>query len=224
MGTMHERQRASCLCRLKTRTDIMSTALRTFEIWQSEGECIATGVCPAGPSGDGCRSMNEPGSELKHVFHAYSELDRMQKYYDYMDFGTYHSEWPDLAVRPFCYVEGLESLLRLKKPLRPMLEISVMGDGSTQPPIPDCLPRIVVQDRAVFAVDVWVRGDYGGHGETPINQAALIKLADALIQAELPELLQRTSSTFLICPLEIAEKMQWPADGRDPAEARKAMA
>jgi hypothetical protein len=202
----------------------MSTALRTFEIWQSQGDCIATSVCPAGPSGDGCRSMNEPGSVLKHVFQAYSEFDRMQKYYDYMDFGTYHSEWPDLAIRPFCYVEGLESLSRLKKPSRPLFEISVMGDGSTQPSIPDCMPRIVVQDKAVFAVDVWVRGDYGGHGETPTNERELITLADTLIRTYTPEFLQRVNSTFLICSLEIAKQMQWPADGRDPAEARKAMA
>jgi hypothetical protein len=166
--------------------------------------------------------MNEPGSELKHVFQAYSELDRMQKYYDYMDFGTYHSEWPDLAVRPFCYVEGLENLARLKKPLRPLLEISVMGDGSTLPPIPDCLPRIIVQNRAVFGVDVWVRGYYGGHGETPINQPALIALADTLIRSQAPELLQSIGRTFLICPMEISKQMQWPADGRDPAEAQRA--
>jgi hypothetical protein len=166
--------------------------------------------------------MNEPGSVLKHVFQAYSELDQMQKYYDYMGFGIYHSPWPELAVRPICYVAGLDVLSKLKKPLRALLEISVMGDGSTQPSIPDCMPRIVVQDKAVFAVDVWVRGDYGGHGETPTNEPELITLADALIRTQAPEFLQRVNSTFLICPLEIAEQMQWPADGRDPAEVRKA--
>jgi hypothetical protein len=192
---------------------------KTFEIWVKEGLYVS--VCQAGPAGDQCRSMHEPGTELVHVFDARSELDHMQQYYDHVGFGTYQSPWPELAIRPFHFVDALENLGKLKKPLKPLHEIAVMADGSTSPVIPDPLPRIVVQDRAVFAVDVWIRGDHGGHGEAPINEADLIKLAEAHLDREAPELLQRVSSTFLICPSEIAGLMQWPAAGRDPAMQRE---
>jgi hypothetical protein len=52
--------------------------MKQFEIWQSQGASIATCVCPAGPSGDGRRSTNEPGPELKHVLQAYSEVDQAE--------------------------------------------------------------------------------------------------------------------------------------------------
>jgi hypothetical protein len=198
----------------------MQSYVKRFEIWQSRGECVATSVCPAGPAGDACRARHEAGSQLVHVFEAWSEFDYMQKYYDFMDFGVYKSPWPDLAARPFHFIDALANLETLKKPLQPLQSIAVMADSSTNPAIPDPMPRIVVQDRAVFTVDVWIRGDFGGHGEVPTNEPALMQLADALLRNEAPVFLKNVQSTFLICPLAIAEQMQWPADGRDPAEQR----
>jgi hypothetical protein len=72
-----------------------------FEIWQSAGDCIATSVCEAGARGDQCRSMLEPDAKLVFRYDATSEMDMMQRYYDFMGFGIYTSEWPELAVRPY---------------------------------------------------------------------------------------------------------------------------
>ncbi len=195
--------------------------MKSFEIWQSHGDCIETSVCPAGVSGDWCRALNAADAKLVHVFEAYSELDQMQKYYDFMGFGVYHSEWPDLAMRPYHWIEGLENLRKLNKPL---LEAHVMGDGTTRSNIPDPMPRIVVQDSAVLAVDVWVRDEFGGVGEGPLNEADLIVMAQELLRRELPHVLERERNTFFVCPLDIAEQMQWRADGRDPEEAAKIIA
>jgi hypothetical protein len=79
----------------------MTSITKHFEIWQSTGECIATTVCQAGPNGDQCRSMLEPGSTLVFKYEARSEMEMMQHYYDFMGFGIYRSEWPDLAARPY---------------------------------------------------------------------------------------------------------------------------
>jgi hypothetical protein len=198
----------------------MYQAQKSFEIWQSmEGECIATTVCLAGPDGDHARAMLEQDAVLKRTYQAYSELDQMQKYYDHMDFGIYHSEWPDLAVRPYHFIEAIENLIKLKKTLHPLRQIVRWGDGSTTPIIPDPLPLITVQDRAVFAVGIWIRGEFGGHMETPTNETELIGLVEAHLRAHAPEHLEHVQSAAFICPLEFAEPMQWPLDGRDPAES-----
>jgi hypothetical protein len=194
---------------------------KTFEIWQSvEGDCIATTVCLAGPGGDQARAMLEPGAILKLTYQAYSELDQMQKYYDYMGFGPYHSEWPDLAVRPYHFIEAIENLTKLKKTLHPLRQIIRRGDGSTTPIIPDPLPLITVQDKAVFSVGIWIRSEFGGHIETPTNEAELIGLVETHIRAVGPEHLEHVQSAAFICPLEFAAQMQWPLDGRDPAESK----
>ncbi len=197
----------------------MFNGQKTFEIWQSHGEGRHTAVFPAGPEGEQARAMEiAEGAKQVHAFSAYSELDCMQKYYDFMDFGIYHSEWPDLAIRPYHFVDGLKNLEKLKKPLHEMRHITIMGDGSTRPNIPDPLPLIKVQDRIVFAVGIWIRGEFGGHMETPTNEAKLIGLIEAHIQKTAPEHLDHVQSAAFICPLQFAEMMEWPLDGRDPAE------
>lgn len=155
--------------------------------------------------------MNDPGSKLVHTFAAWSEIDQGQKYYDFMDFGAYRTEWPDLAVRPYFFTDALLSLRALKKPLKPLGEFVIFGDGSCRPSVPSPMPRIVIQDAAAFAVDIWISGDYGGVGEGPLNQVELIRQADTLIRATKPDLLRFRQSTYLICPLEIAERMEWRA-------------
>ncbi len=196
----------------------MTDYFRTFEIWQSESACS---VCWAGEAGAECRSMNEPGSKLVHAFQAWSEIDSGQKYYDFMNFGTYQTHWPDLAVRPYFFTDALLYLETLKKPLRAMREFVIMGNGATQAvgsdtPIPSPIPRIIVQDGAVSAVDVWISGEYGGYDEPPLNEADLICQADALLRTTAHELLARVHSTYLICPLDIARQMQWPEYGYAP--------
>ena len=194
----------------------MTDYFKTFDIWQSEGTCIATSVCAAGEAGAECRLMNEAGSKLVHTFQAWSEIDSGQKYYDFMDFGTYQTHWPDLAVRPYFFTDALDHLETLKKPLRAMREFVIMGDGAawamrSTALVPSPIPRIVVQDGAVFAVDIWISGEYGGHGEPPLNEADLISQAGVLLRSTAPELLARMNSTYLICSLDIARQMQWPA-------------
>jgi hypothetical protein len=197
----------------------MFNAQKIFEIWQSvESDCIATTVCLAGPGGNQARAMLEPDATLKLTYQAYSELDQMQKYYDYMDFGTYHSEWPDLAIRPYYYIEATENLVKLKKSVHPLRQIIRRGDGSTTPIVPDPLPLITVQDRSVFAIGIWIRGEFGGHMETPTNETELIGMVEAHIRQVAPELLNHVTNAAIICPVEFAAQMQWPLDGRDPAE------
>jgi hypothetical protein len=194
-------------------------AQKFFEIWRTEGESSGIAVFAAGPEGDQARAMERAdGGKLVHVFSAYSELDCMQKYYDYAGFGTYRSEWPDLAIRPYHFVDGLKNLEKLKKPPHEMRQITMMGDGSTRPNIPDPMPMIVVQDKAVFSVGIWIKGEFGGHTETPINEANLIAIIEAHLRNAAPQLLENVDSTAFICPMEFAEQMQWPLDGRDPAE------
>jgi hypothetical protein len=79
----------------------MQPVIKQFEIWQSTGDCVATTVCPVGPTGDQCRSMLEPGAMRVFTYEATSEFEMMQRYYDYMGFGVYTSAWPELAMRPY---------------------------------------------------------------------------------------------------------------------------
>lgn len=184
----------------------MTTYFKAFEIWQSPN---SASVCPAGPAGGACRATNERDAKMVHAFCAWSELDMMQRYYDYMDFGIYNSSWPDLAVLPYFYTEALANMKNLKKPLKPLREFFVMGDGATLPPVPSPIARILVQERAVFGVNVWISDTYGGIGEPPLNEMELMVQADALVREKMPHILKLSHSTSLICPLELAEQMTW---------------
>jgi hypothetical protein len=97
-------------------------------------------------------------------------------------------------------------------PLSPLTEFSCFADGSTKPPVPDGQPVITLQDRDVFTVGIWRRGDFGGHKESPVNEQSLAVLARDLILGHAPELLDRVTSTSITCPPEIAEQMVWPED------------
>jgi hypothetical protein len=69
-------------------------------------------------------------------------------------------------------------------------------------------------DKIVFDIGIWVHGDFGGHKENPINSASLILEADKLLRQLKPHIFKRIRNTNLICPLDIAEKMRWPANGK----------
>ncbi len=147
--------------------------------------------------------------ELIQIIEGVSEFEIMTKYYAYMDWGEYRSEWPDLAAIPYFYRDAIEVLKSLPKKIKPLSEIIIYADGHTEPPIPSPIPMITIQDRAVWSVNVRVLYDFGGHGEPPVNEPELIAVADELIRQHQPELLSRVNSTSLICPIEIAERMLW---------------
>ena len=61
------------------------------EIWQdSEG---LTSLCFSGDLGEESRSLLEPGSKIIHSFYADSHFSAMTKYYEYMDWGVYKTEF-----------------------------------------------------------------------------------------------------------------------------------
>jgi hypothetical protein len=63
------------------------------ELW-IEGEDSQT-FCLAGPHGDSARSLLEVGAKLSWSCEAESHFDAMTKYYSYMEWGEYKSDFPD---------------------------------------------------------------------------------------------------------------------------------
>ena len=60
-------------------------------IWTSkEG---LTSLCFSGKIWEESRSILEPDSEIVHSFYADSHFDAMTKYYEYMDWGIYETEF-----------------------------------------------------------------------------------------------------------------------------------
>jgi hypothetical protein len=190
------------------------SVMKQFELWQSRGAAIATTVCEVGPSGDQCRAMLEPDAELIWQFEGHSHLDTMQRYYDYMGFGIYASNFPDLDCEPYFKIDALKAMLSLPKSIKLFREITIYADGHTKPEIHSPMPMISIQDRIVFSIGVWVAGDYGGHQENPVNSAALTREAETILRQARPHLFRRKNNVSLICPLDIAERMRWPKDGK----------
>jgi hypothetical protein len=181
-----------------------------FELWRLEGDSIEQSLIPAGPYGDKARAMEEPGSRVVHRFQAKSHIDVMTQYYAYMGRGTYTSDWPDLDAVPFFYNYAMETLKSLPKIWKPLREFKIIADGSSRPQIPGpAIPRISVQDGAVFGVDVWIFGDFGGYGEPPLNVEELMGEAQELVARTKPHLFKRKSMVSLICPQDLAERMLW---------------
>jgi hypothetical protein len=90
--------------------------------------------------------------------------------------------------------------------------VRIHADGSTTPPVPDGQAMITIQDRAILHVGIWRRGDFGGHKESPVNEAKLMSAVHDLVKADAPHFLEEDDSTSLICPAEVTEKMVWPED------------
>jgi hypothetical protein len=199
------------------------SVMKHFELWQSSGDSIATTVCTVGPLGDQCRAMLESDAKLIWHFEGHSHLDTMQRYYDYMGFGTYTSEWPELDSEPYFKINALKALRSLPKSIKPFREIKIFADGHTQPDIASPMPLISIQNNKVFSIGVWISGGYGRHHENPVNAAALIREAEVVLRGSKPHLFKRKSNVTLICPMEMAERMRWPADGkpRVPGDAEQ---
>jgi hypothetical protein len=195
--------------------ELTQTTVAQFELWRSEVPATS-GLCltRTGPQGDQARSMLSSDYELIWTVTGVSYWEVMTKYYAYMDWGEYRSEWPDLVVIPFFYEDAIKVLKALPKKVPPLSEISIYADGHTVPPVPSPMPLIKIQDRAVWSVNIWVFGDLGGYGESPLNEAELMDSAAELIHQTQPELLDRVESTALICPIDIAEKMLWVTKGK----------
>jgi hypothetical protein len=61
------------------------------DIWQDkEG---LTSLCFSGDLGEESRSLLEPDSKIIHSFYADSHFNAMTKYYEYMDWGVYETEF-----------------------------------------------------------------------------------------------------------------------------------
>jgi hypothetical protein len=185
-------------------------ALAEFELWRFDGECTEHALIPVGPRGDKARAMESQGSRVIHRFQARSHIDLMAQYYAHMDWGDYTSDWPDHDGVPYFYSYAMETLAALPKTWKPMREFKIVADGSSRPQIPGpSIPRISVQDGSVFQVDIWVFGDFGGHGEPPLNGTELIAEAQDLIARTKPHLFKRKWTVSLVCPPEMAERMLW---------------
>jgi hypothetical protein len=198
------------MLRIKENLD----AVRKFELWQSRSDSVATTVCEAGPDGEACRATLEPDAKLVWSIEGHSHLDTMQQYYAFMKFGPYTTEFPETDCEPYYKAEAIQSLKNLPSSVRSLLEIKIFADGSTMPAVPSPIPMISIQDQALWAIGIWFTGPFGGYKENPINSAELLREVGVLIKESKPHLLKRRKNTSLICPLDIAERMRWPANGK----------
>lgn len=68
------------------------------ELWvEEDGQTF----CLAGPLGDSARKLLGKEAKLVWTVEAESSFEAMTKYYEYMDWGEYRSEWPDLDKRSY---------------------------------------------------------------------------------------------------------------------------
>jgi hypothetical protein len=90
--------------------------------------------------------------------------------------------------------------------------VARFADGSTLPLVSDGQAFIIIQDKAVFTIGIWRYGDFGGHIEPPVNEAALLGEAHARVLVRVPDVLDEVSSTSLTCPPDLVARMVWPED------------
>lgn len=57
--------------------------------------------CPSGPHGDESRALLEPGSKLIWEVEAASRFEAMTKYFEYMDWGEWTTDFPELDKTPY---------------------------------------------------------------------------------------------------------------------------
>ncbi len=185
-------------------------ALVEFELWRYDGDNTEHALIPVGPRGDKARAMEAPGSKVVWRVAGKSHLDVMSQYYAHMGWGEYRSDWPDLDSIPYFYTYAMETLAALPKHWKPLREFKIFANGSSKPFIPGpTIPKIIVQDGRVLAVVVQVFGDFGGHGEPPLNSQELIAEAQLRVAQAKPHLFKRRGSASLICPKDMAERMLW---------------
>jgi hypothetical protein len=198
-------------CDYKLSSLFDKQSVMKFELWRSEGRSAGLSFFPAGRKGEQARSMLEANAKLIWTVDALSYMDAMQKYYAYMAWGDYRSEWPDLASIPFLQKDGAEALLALPKKLAAFTRIEIFADGSSKPTIPDYLPMINLHDGKLVHLGVWVQDEFGGSKHAPLNVSELMDEAKKAIEAHCPEYFQSEGDVNLICPSDLFVKMQWPA-------------
>jgi hypothetical protein len=189
----------------------MITTTTQFELWRSieNNETTCLSLFRTGKKGDQARSMLPPNSEIIHIIDGVSHIDVMNQYYALMDWGEYHALWPHLDNIPIFFNDAIEVLKTLPKSIKPLQEIEIYADGHSEPALPGSIPLIKIQDKAVFSVGVHIFGDFGGYAEEPLNVVDLMAEANLLVRNTRPNLLDAVQSKFLVCPIELAEKMLW---------------
>ena len=61
------------------------------EVWADEDGL--TTLCLADERGNDCRALMKPQSKIIHTFYAGNHYEAMTIYYEYMDFGTYTTDF-----------------------------------------------------------------------------------------------------------------------------------
>lgn len=75
------------------------SATMKHELWvEDEGEQT---FCLAGPHGDSARALLAPGARLVWSCEAPSHFEAMAKYYQYMGWGSYRSDYPEIDKRTY---------------------------------------------------------------------------------------------------------------------------
>ena len=102
------------------------------DIWKSDDDL--TSLCYSGELGEESRSILEPNSKIIHSFYADSHFDAMTKYYEFMDWGIYETEF-EIDKEPY-------DLQELKKRAKNRIEIDEILWNDWDPiGINDCAPR-----------------------------------------------------------------------------------
>jgi hypothetical protein len=186
-----------------------------FELWEvASGPDKGLSVIAVGRRGEQGRAMLSPGATVILRYEAHSTIDMMQQFYDHVCFGPYHAIWPDLDSVPFWKLWGNESLAALPRRVAPFMPFSIHADGSTSPTVLDPMPVITCQDKAIFQLGLWVQGAFGGHKESPLNEADLLPEAEALVRQSCPHVLESVDTANLVCPPALFDKMIWQAFSR----------
>ena len=68
------------------------------ELWIESTEQT---FCLAGPNGDAARALLQPGARCVWTVEAASYFEAMTKYYEYMDWGKYKSDFPEIDKQPY---------------------------------------------------------------------------------------------------------------------------
>ena len=68
------------------------------ELWvEASGQTF----CLAGPNGNGARALLEPGACCVWTVEADSYFEAMTKYYEYMEWGKYATDFPEIDRLPY---------------------------------------------------------------------------------------------------------------------------
>jgi hypothetical protein len=62
--------------------------------------------CLAGSAGAAARALLLPGSRCVWTVEANSHFDAMTRYYEFMDWGEYVTDFPELDKKPYAFESG----------------------------------------------------------------------------------------------------------------------